>query len=98
MTARIAVPADKVRTPEQILAGHHLTHQGTIAWAVCPNCNGSGRYPSSLTPPGMCRFYCWKDRTPDTYGKRATDVAKLVKREQASDRAAYRAQIKWEAE
>lgn len=91
---RIAVPADRVRTREQILAGQ--TVKGGYVWQTCDNCGGSGRYPSSMDPPGMCRFYCWRDRTPETYGKRAVDVEAYVKRAQAADRREYRRQVQWD--
>jgi hypothetical protein len=94
--ARIPVPADKVRTPEQILEGQTVTHGGKYVWVACHNCGGSGTYPSSMTPPGMCRFYCWQDRTPETYGKRVVLAEKFVKDAQAADRRAYRAQVQWE--
>ena len=91
---RIAVPADKVRTPSQILAG--VTIIGSNAWLPCSHCGGSGNYPSSMIPPGKCRYYCWENRTPETYGKRPVEIGTYVKREQAADRRAYRAQVKWE--
>lgn len=91
---RIPVPAEKVRTPEQILAGQTII-AGHV-WETCSNCGGSGKYPSSMSPPGMCRFYCWKDRTPQTYGKRPVELEKFVKAAQADDRREYRALVKWE--
>jgi hypothetical protein len=94
--SHIKVPADAVRTPEQILEGLTVTHGGKYVWTECHHCGGSGTYPSSMTPPGMCRFYCWQDRTPETYGKRATPVEKFVKDAQARDRRAYRERIQWE--
>lgn len=94
MAPRIKVPADAVRTPEQILAG--VTIRGEYVWLECWNCGGSGNYPSSMIPAGRCRLYCFQNRTPDTYGKLPVLVAKYVKREQASDRADYRARIRYE--
>jgi hypothetical protein len=92
--SRIPVPADKVRTREQILAGQTVI--GGHVWLACDNCGGTGNYPSSMTPPGRCRFYCWQDRTPETYGKRPRLVEDFVKRAQAADRRAYRAQVQWD--
>lgn len=101
MAARIAVPADKVRTREQILAGQTIrrTTDGVEqVWLTCDNCGGTGNYPSSMLPPGRCRFYCWEGRTPETYGKRPVELETYVKRAQAADRREYRAQVQWELE
>ena len=62
--SRMKVPADAVRTREQILADAHYAH-GAV-WETCGNCGGRGTYPSSCTPPGMCRFYCWAVAIPGT--------------------------------
>lgn len=112
MTTRIPVPADKVRTPEQILEGQTII--GRHVWVRCHNCGGHGTYPSSMIPAGMCRFYCWADlskaepwdidqgRVPSkpagdpTYGKRPVPVEKFIKQAQAADRRAYRQQVQWE--
>lgn len=109
---RIPVPADKVRTPEQILEGQTIV-AGHV-WVTCYNCGGHGTYPSSCIPQGMCRFYCWADlskadpialdrgiapwksREDPTFGKRPVPVATFVKRQQAADRAEYRRQVQWE--
>jgi hypothetical protein len=91
---RIAVPAEAVRSREQILAGATLI--GGHIWTTCHNCGGSGNYPSSMTPPGMCRLYCWQNRTPETYGKLPVPVDTYVKRAQANDRREYRAKVRWE--
>lgn len=110
----IKVPADKVRTPEQILADARVI-RGYV-WVICYNCGGRGTYPSGMTPPGMCRLYCWakphtdpiaaamgampphKDRDDPTYGRRPIPVEKYVKEEQAADRREYRASVRFEAE
>jgi hypothetical protein len=58
---RIKVPADRVRTREAILVSLPegvINHRGWI-WVPCWNCNGTGDYPSSMTPPGRCRLLCW---------------------------------------
>jgi len=112
MGTRIKVPAERVRTAEQILEGATII-KGHV-WVACYNCGGSGTYPSSCTPPGMCRLYCWakpytdpiaqamgqsppaKSLDDPTYGKRPTPVEKYVKRAQAADRAAYRRELQWE--
>jgi hypothetical protein len=101
MAARISVPADKVRTREQILAGRTIRQDMNgveYVYVTCHNCGGSGTYPSAMIPPGQCRLYCWQDRTPETYGKLPVLAETYVKREQASDRRAYRAAVKWELE
>jgi hypothetical protein len=99
-TTRIAVPADAVRTREQILDGLTITTGAVTGtqhvWLSCWNCGGSGTYPSSMTPPGMCRLYCWQDRTRDTFGKLPYDVDGFVKKQQAADRKAYRDKVQWE--
>jgi hypothetical protein len=64
VTKRISVPAEAVRTPEAILAGLYVA--GGYVWTTCHNCGGSGNYPSSMSPPGKCRFLCWADRSQDT--------------------------------
>jgi hypothetical protein len=94
--ARSKYPA---RSREQILAdakaaGVHFSHNDTVVWTRCWNCGGSGTYPSAMIPPGMCRLYCWQDRTPETYGKLPHPVDKYVRAEQANDRR----EAKWEAE
>lgn len=102
----ITVPESAVRTAEQILAQVEII-AGRV-WATCDNCGGTGTYPSSMTPAGMCRFYCWasgKDPISDqgipkraddpTYGKRCYGTtAEYVKREQAADRRDYRATVR----
>lgn len=90
MPRPIPVPADKVRTAAVILAG--LTVEGGTVWKTCHNCGGSGRYPSSMIPPGQCRLYCWENRTPETFGKLSTGRTPVaeIKRVQSADRAAYR--------
>jgi hypothetical protein len=93
---RIKVPAEAVRTAEQILDGQTIV--GDSVWLPCWNCGGTTMYPSSMTPPGRCRFYCWENRTPETYGKRPVSVDVYVKREQAADRSEYRARIRFELE
>jgi flavodoxin len=93
VTTRIPVPASKVRTDVQILEGQTIVN-GYI-WVDCHNCGGSGNYPSSMSPPGKCRFYCWKDRTPATYGKLPVEVAKFVHAAQARDRADYRREVQY---
>lgn len=112
MTARksakpIPVPPEAVRTREQILDGT-LILKGCV-WEVCSNCNGTGAYPSSMIPPGQCRFYCWakgkdfmdrpipKDAGDPTYGRRPVLVEKYVRREQAADRSAYRGWVEAQA-
>ena len=76
------------RSREEILAG--ATVVGGRVWVTCWNCGGSGNYPSSLTPPGRCRLYCWTDRTPATYGKLPVEIERYVKKAQASDRREWR--------
>lgn len=96
---RITVPAEAVRTREQILDGQVIrrtTAGEECVWVTCGNCGGTGNYPSSMLPPGRCRFYCWDGRTPDTYGKLPVAVEKFVKQAQAADRRAYRAKVQWE--
>ena len=95
-TKRIKVPAEAVRSREEILkdAVIRKTSDGVeCVWVTCWNCGGSGNYPSSMTPPGQCRLYCWQGRSAATYGKLPTDVEKYVKKQQAADRKAYRAPI-----
>lgn len=115
MTKRIPVPANAVRTREQILDGL-LVRDGCV-WLTCHNCSGTGNYRSSCIPSGRCRFYCWGIQTNDiglhgmpayrskigtewenTYGKLPYPTEKYVKREQASDRADYRAKVRYELE
>lgn len=98
MTKRIAVPAEAVRTREQILAGVTVTEgkDGQFVWVQCWNCGGRGTYPSSMIPAGMCRLYCWNGRTKATYGKLAMPLEKFVKRAMANDRRDYRARIRYE--
>lgn len=96
MTRRIIYPDGSVRTREQILDG--LTIVGGVVWLTCHNCGGSGDYPSSMTPPGRCRLYCWRDRTSETFGKLPYGVDWFVKREQAHDRREYRHKLAWEAD
>lgn len=94
---KIRVPSDVVRTREQILEGHKvykMTAGDDCVFFTCSNCGGSGDYPSSMIPPGRCRFYCWNNRTPDTYGKMPVSVEKYVKRQMAADRSDYRAAIR----
>jgi hypothetical protein len=101
MAKRIEVPESAVRTREQILDGMTLTKTESgqvIVWTTCWNCGGSGRYPSSMTPPGQCRLYCWDKKTPKTFGKLPYDADKYVKRAQAADRRAFRDSAKFEAE
>lgn len=62
---KIKIPADAVRTPEQILAG--ATVRNGHVWIECHHCGGSGNYPSSCIPVGRCYLYCWQGRTPETY-------------------------------
>lgn len=92
---RLPVPPTTVRSAETILAG--ATVIGDYVWTACWNCGGTGRYPSSMLPPGMCRLYCWKDRTPETYGKLATPTDRYVKKQQAADRATYRQSVQYQA-
>lgn len=92
----IKVPADRVRTREQILADVHVTQDSNgneFVWVTCHNCGGTGRYPSSMIPAGQCRFYCWNNRTPETFGKLPILADKYVKAQQAADRRAYREPI-----
>lgn len=96
MAARIKVPAEAVRTREQILAS--VTVAGEHVWTTCWNCGGSGNYASSMIPAGRCRLYCWQGRTPETFGKLAHPVEKYVKGEMARDRRTYRERIRYEAE
>lgn len=96
MPKRIEVPESAVRTRDAILSD--VTVRGGHAWIPCWNCGGGGTYPSSMIPAGMCRLYCWQQRTPDTYGKLAREVETYVKAQQAADRKAYRERVKWEAE
>lgn len=101
MTKRIEVPESAVRTREQILEGMTLgrTESGqVIVWTQCWNCGGSGNYPSSMSPPGRCRLFCWDKRTPKTFGKLPHDADKYVKQAQAADRRAFRDSAKFEAE
>lgn len=91
MTKRIQVPESAVRTREQILAAAVVA--GGFVWVTCWNCNGTGDYPSSMDPPGKCRLYCWKDRTPQTYGRLPMLIDNYVKREQAHDRREYRFEV-----
>lgn len=98
---RIKVPADAVRTREQILDGETIARASDGAdyvWIACHWCGGSGNFPSSMHPPGRCRFYCWRSRTPETFGKIPVAVEKYVKRAQASDRREYREKVCWEME
>lgn len=90
--ARITYPEGTVRSREQIIAQattEGLIHGGRV-WHTCWNCGGTGRYPSSMLPPGQCRLYCWLNRTPETFGKLAYSLDKYVKAEQARDRRGYR--------
>lgn len=91
---RIAVPAEAVRTREQVLAAPGLVLRGETVWATCWNCGGTGNYPSSLTPPGRCRLYCWTGRDDTTYGRLPIPVDRYVKKAQAADRANYRAGVR----
>lgn len=91
-TRTVKVPAEAVRTREQVLAGAVI--RGGYVWATCHNCGGTGTYPSSMLPPGMCRLYCWRGRTPETYGRLPHDVDAYVARAQRADRAAYRATVR----
>lgn len=91
---RIPVPSEAVRTREAILAGQTVT--ATKVWITCHNCGGRGTYPSSAAPAGWCRLYCWQDRNTDTFGKLPMDIDKYVKKQQAADRAQYRALVQWE--
>lgn len=96
MAPRVKYPEGVIRTPEQILAGQVVrktTSGDECVWLTCWNCGGSGRYPSSMIPPGQCRLYCFQGRTPDTFGKLPVTVAKYVKRQQANDRRAYREEL-----
>lgn len=96
MAPRVTYPEGVIRTPEQILAGQVVrnTTDGTrCVWVTCWNCGGTGRYPSSMLPPGQCRLYCFQGRTPDTFGKLPVPVDKYVKRAQAADRRAYRDEL-----
>lgn len=60
---RIKVPAEKIRTREEILKDV-LVFKG-LAWVRCNNCGGTGNYPSAMNPPGRCRFLCWAVRKKD---------------------------------
>ena len=73
------------RTRAEILEGVEL-YRGKYVLQTCSNCGGQGTYPSSMTPSGMCRLYCWQNRTPETYGKEIIPVDKYVARAQAADR------------
>lgn len=55
-------------------------------WTVCTNCGGSGSYPSSAIPAGQCRLYCWRNRTPETFGKHPAPVARVARRVQSAQR------------
>jgi len=93
---RIKVPAEAVRTREEILKDaviRKATDGVEYVWVTCWNCGGTGNYPSSMIPVGRCRKYCWEGRTADTFGKLPVSIDKYVKREQAADRKAYRAPI-----
>jgi hypothetical protein len=83
------------RTREEILAG--LTVVKGHVLEACPNCGGTGNYPSSMLPAGKCRLYCWQDRPAGMYGKVATPVDTYVRREQARDRRADKAAAEWAA-
>lgn len=88
------------RTREQILEEAKemgLLIKGSTIWVVCDNCGGTGDYPSAMIPAGKCRHYCWKDRTPETYGKLPISLEKYVKREQARDRREHHAEAKAQA-
>jgi hypothetical protein len=74
------------RTRDEILAG--LTVVNGHVWVTCHHCGGTGAYPSSCIPAGQCRFYCWDNRTPETFGKLAVPVERYVKRVQAAERRA----------
>lgn len=87
------------RTREEILSKvtvHEATDGREYVWVTCHHCGGTGTYPSSMIPPGRCRFYCWRGRTSDTYGKLPIPVDKYVKRQQAVDRREHRAKIEAE--
>lgn len=84
-----------VRTREEILAG--VTVVSGHVWATCGNCGGQGTYPSSMLPAGMCRFYCWQNRTPETYGKMPVPVDTYVKRVQAAERREQKRAAEWAA-
>lgn len=62
-----------------------------FAWETCGNCGGSGNYPSSMSPPGRCRLYCWRNRTPRTYGKHPVRWTSYVRRQQNADRREHHA-------
>jgi hypothetical protein len=66
-------------------------------WTECDNCGGTGDYPSSRTPAGRCRKYCWQNRTPETYGKHSTRLDKFIKRLQRADRRAVNNRREWDA-
>lgn len=67
---RVKYPEGVIRTREQILAQlqaqsaaptldtYAVLHRGWV-WVTCHNCGGRGNYPSAMTPPGLCRLYCW---------------------------------------
>jgi hypothetical protein len=95
------VPESAIPTREQILLNatvRQMTNGAEYVWTRCWNCGGTGRYPSSMTPPGQCRLYCWQNRTKETFGKLATPVDVYVKRAQACARAEYRARVRFELE
>jgi hypothetical protein len=94
---RIPVPAERVRSRAEILAGaviRRTTSGVEYAWVPCHNCGGSGNYPSSMIPPGRCRLYCWDGRDADTFGRLPLPVEQYVRRAQAEDRAEYRAGVR----
>lgn len=84
------------RTRAEILEGVEL-YRGKYVLQTCSNCGGQGTYPSSMTPSGMCRLYCWQNRTPETYGKEIIPVDKYVARAQAADRREAKRQREWDA-
>lgn len=77
---RITVPAEAVRTREQILATDGLLVRAGQVWLTCWNCGGSGKYPSSCTPPGRCRLLCWavRDKRVDAAYTAIDPMAGLV--------------------
>lgn len=87
------------RTREEILEGaviRRMSSGGEAVFVTCHNCGGSGQYPSSCIPAGQCRYYCWRNRDAETFGKLPVGVDKYVKGRQAADRALFRTRVQTE--
>jgi hypothetical protein len=69
-------------------------HGQRLVYVTCHNCGGSGDYPSSMIPAGRCRFYCWLNRSPETFGKLPVKLDSYVRSQQAADRAEHKRKIR----